>query len=124
VYEGCLAENIQPAIVCVFQRNAGKHQHALSHKVIFMASQFLENTIQSNTFYILHLHRSPLSRIREIPDLNIGQETGYPNWCFSQASSVPPHKLGHDRFLPLPFHLTNHLIVRRHTGWATDSIIK
>jgi hypothetical protein len=80
VYARCLAEIIHPAIMCLSKRNAGKHQHSRSHKVIIMASQcFLKIPFSSTHFISCHLHRSLLSRISEILDLNIGQETGNPN---------------------------------------------
>jgi hypothetical protein len=54
-----------------------------------------------------------LLRTREVPGVNIGLETGYPNWGFSWFASFPPDecwdstlKLGHDRFLPNPFQFT------------------
>jgi hypothetical protein len=50
-----------------------------------------------------------LLRIREVPGLNLGQESGYPDWGFWWFSSVPTGQcrdstlnLGH-RFLPNPF---------------------
>jgi hypothetical protein len=50
--------------------------------------------------------------IREVSDSNIGPETSYPDRGFSWFPAVPPGecrkralKLGHDCFLPHPFHL-------------------
>jgi hypothetical protein len=72
--------------------------------------------------------------IREVPESNLGLETGYPGWKFSSFSSVPPGKfrystlkLGHDRFLPhrLQFiiHLTSfHSTLHNLSYW--ESIVK
>jgi hypothetical protein len=65
---------------------------------------------------------TPLFHIPEVPALNLGPETGYPNRDFSWISSVPPVKyrdstlnLGHDSLLPNPFQLiTYHPFIQRY----------
>jgi hypothetical protein len=56
-----------------------------------------------------------LHPIWEVPDWNLGLETGYGDWGFSRFYSVPPgefwdsaFKLGHDHFLPNPFQSIIH----------------
>jgi hypothetical protein len=57
-----------------------------------------------------------LLRIREVPGLNFGPETGYPDWDSSWFSSVPPDN---DRFLPQTFEFITHChsLIRRHIVW-------
>jgi hypothetical protein len=66
--------------------------------------------------------------IREVPGLNLGPQTGYPDWGFSWFSSLPPNKcwdstlkLGHHCFLWIIFQFIIHSsrLIRRYIVGVT-----
>jgi hypothetical protein len=74
-----------------------------------------------------------LLRVRNIPGSSVGPHTGYPNRSLSWVSSLPLRKfqgstlnqamIASCKILSSSLFI-NHPIIRPHTVWATDTVVK